>query len=204
MNRFSELISQGVAAFNHTPVAPSIPIPCPICRSYNNIFSIATDTHMSCLDNGKKIITGHMVGDTKKFDQFVWASRFAGVDFHTAGYLSFADWMGKHGLVGHYETINGDNCYILEEGDFDDRYVIPKPTRTISFTTENSLIPQPGRLLTKDNSFDSIKECIKHTYTETAQAMNESKYVYGDKWQVVNLSDNTHIVGIVNGVAYKI
>ncbi len=204
MDRFSELISKGTSNFNYTTVAPSMPEQCPVCRSYNNIFSIATDTHMSCLDDGRKVITGHMVSITKDFDKFIWSCQYAGVNFHTAGCCSFADWMSKHGLKGHYETLNNDTCYVLEKGEFNDDYVINNDKQITSFTTESSIIPQPIRLLTKDNTTDSFNECIKSSYTATAKAMNESRYIYGNNWQVVNLSDDTHIVGVVNGKSYKI
>lgn len=207
MDRFSELVAKGVAAFNYTPIAPSIPEQCPICRSYNNIFSIATDTHMSCLDDGTKIITGHIISDKKKFDSFIYSCQYMGVNFHNAGVCSFADWMMKMGLKGAYSIVNNDAVYILksiENNEDDDQGTLMKsPDAMMSFTTDESSIPQAGRFITKDNNNDSIRECIKSTYEETAQAMNESRYIHGNQWCVAELSDGPHIVGIVNGKSIK-
>lgn len=207
MDRFSELISRGVASFNYKPTNSSIADDCPLCRSYNNIFSIATDTHMSCIDGDMKIITGHIVSDKVKFDKFIWACQYGGVNFNTTGYISFADWMNKVGLVGRYDFYNGDSVYILEphRTTKNTQPELGEPDNVItSFTTEDSTIPQPIRLLTKDNNVDSFKECVKNTLEETATAMNESRYIYGDSWMVTNFSDGPHIIGVVNNKYYKL
>lgn len=204
MDRFSELISKGVASFNYKPTCSSVPNDCPLCRSYNNIFSIATDTHMSYIDDDMKIITGHIVSDKDKFDKFIWACQYGGVNFNTTGYISFADWMNKVGLVGRYDLYNGDAAYILEpRHGVEDIPVEPNKVFT-SFTTEDSTIPQPIRLLAKDNNIDSFKECVKSTLEETATSMNENRYIYGDSWMVTNFSDGPHIIGIVNNKYYKL
>lgn len=205
MDRFSELISKGVAKFEYTPIANSIPEQCHVCRSYNNIFSIATDTHMSCLGD-KKVITGHGVRDTEKFDKFIWSHQFMGVNFITAGVYSFADWMTKYGLTGHYDILNGDYVYILEPGAFDEEPVEDDIPSTMSFTTvttDESSIPMSSKYLTTDINDDSIKECIKDTYSETVKSLNESRFVRGNSWKVVNLHEGKHIVGEVSGKIYK-
>ena len=68
-DKFSELIKQGVAEFNYTPISKNVPEADPICRMYNNIFSIPTDTHMSITDNGDRVITGHMI-NTANWENF--------------------------------------------------------------------------------------------------------------------------------------
>ena len=113
-DRFSELIAKGVAEFRYTPIAPSIPEQDPICRSYNNIFSIASDTHMSCLGDGRRVITGHKIGIKKDWDLFVDSCFWGAVDFRTSGYYCVNDFLYKNGLVGHYDVINNDNVYVVE------------------------------------------------------------------------------------------
>ena len=113
-DRFSELIEKGVAEFHYTPIAPSIPEQDPICRSYNNIFSIPSDTHMSCLEDGRRVITGHKIGIKKDWDLFVNSCFWGAVDFRTTGYYCVNDFLYKNGLEGHYDVINNDNVYIVE------------------------------------------------------------------------------------------
>ena len=79
-NKFTELIEQGVARFEYTPIAPEIPEQDPICRQYNNIWSIPSDTHMHLNhETGDRYITGHMVGIASKWDSFVTGIR---IPFH--------------------------------------------------------------------------------------------------------------------------
>ena len=113
-DRFSELIEKGVAEFRYTPIAPSIPEQDPICRSYNNIFSIPSDTHMSCLGDGRRVITGHKIGIKKDWNEFVNSCFWGAVDFRTSGYYSVNEFLYKNGLAGHYDVINNDNVYIVE------------------------------------------------------------------------------------------
>ena len=69
-NKFSDLIKDGVAPFKYTNLAQGTPCEDDLCRIYNNIFSIASDTHMSMLENGTRVITGHMI-NTPQWDNFI-------------------------------------------------------------------------------------------------------------------------------------
>ena len=89
-DKFSELINQGVAKFEYTPTIGSIPEQDPVCRAYNNIFSIPSDTHMSCLPDGNRVITGHMI-NTPKWESFVCSPFWGAVDFRTTGYWCLCD-----------------------------------------------------------------------------------------------------------------
>lgn len=200
MDRFSELVAKGVAAFNYTPIA-SDSVSCPVCRSYNNIFSIATDTHMDCYGENGKIITGSLVGNYKMFDFFQWTSQFRGVNFTHSGVTSFADWMSKCGFQGHYEMVNHQPAYILtpiEEQPEDNE------SNVASYVTSESRIPQSSRFLSKNSDYEDIAECIGSNPYETAKKLNESKYVYGKNWTVANLSEGTRIVGLINGKNYML
>ncbi len=111
-DKFSDLIAAGVAKFNYTPLVPETPETDPLCRLYNNVFSIASDTHMSLLPSGERIITGHMIA-TPKWKQFVYASRWGAVDFRTSGYYCLSDLLYKCGYEGDIASVNNDVVYLL-------------------------------------------------------------------------------------------
>lgn len=208
MDRFSELVAKGVAAFNYTPTNNDNPS-CPVCREYNNIFSMATDTHMSCLDDGLKVITGHLISNKQKFDLFIWSCQFMGVDFRHSGANCFAKWMYKYGYKGEYSFMNGEAVYILSDatttmGPEENPENLPKePTPImVSYTTESNSIPVSTRFLSKRGDMNDIKECSKEDVFKTAQAMNEHRYIVGEQWGVAYLSDGPHIFGSVNGENY--
>lgn len=201
MDRFSELISNGVAAFNHTPVADSMS--CPVCREYNNIFSIATDTHMACLEDGRKVITGHLIADKEKFDTFIWSCQFMGVDFRHSKVNCFAQWMDNHGYKGEYSSINGDVVYIVSDRTSEDDpekvgKIIPTPT-VFSYTTESNHIPVSVRFLSRRGDIEDLNECFKQDIYETVKAMNEHRYIIGNQWGVAHMSDGPHIIGNISG-----
>ena len=102
-DKFSELIAQGVARFDYKPIAPEITEQDFVCRAYNNIFSIATDTHMH-LDHetGIRYITGKIVSIKEKFDSFLCASQWMGVNFRHSGYWSACNFLQMNGLTGQY------------------------------------------------------------------------------------------------------
>lgn len=208
MDRFSELIEKGVASFNPVNIANDS-TSCPICRSYNNIFSMATDTHMSCLNGDVKIITGHIIRDYKKFDRFMWSNMFNGVDFTRSGVWSFSDWMNKIGLKGHYEVVNCDLAYIVEPMTDDETEKQAAEEAKLSesciqsFVVGESLIPQQSNLLSINHRSKDVMECLGSTMYETAKNLNESKDVNGNNWCVANLSEGMCIVGNINGKAVK-
>lgn len=212
MDRFSELIAKGVAKFEHTPIAPSTPEQCPVCRAYNNVFGAATDTHMSHLEDGRLVITGHAISDNRNFDRFLYASMWGGVNFMHSGYWSFSDFSYKHNLVGNYDVLNGDNVYILKpigennaEGGIEAEKCCADcvaPVSAASFVTSESIIPQNGRFLSRHGDYMELLECVNDNPYMMAKAMNESIDILGNNWTVVNLSDGTHIVGYFNNKTY--
>lgn len=188
-NKFTELIEQGVARFDYTPIAPSVPEQDIVCRMYNNIWSIPSDTHMHLDTTGIRYITGHMVGITNRWEQFVCACSWGAINFRTTGYWSLCDFLQKNGLRGEFGVLNGDNVYIvtpIEEvpgapacGDA----ICKCPNCCI--TTE-SKIPAPIAIMTMDNNPLHIKECYKgkSNLYEVCEALNESIYVKGNNWTV--------------------
>ena len=101
-NKFTELIEQGVARFDYKPIAPEIPEQDFVCRMYNNIFSIPTDTHMFMDGDGTRYITGKLVSITEKFESFLYASQWMGVNFRHSGYWSACQFLQSYGLYGKF------------------------------------------------------------------------------------------------------
>lgn len=195
MDKFSELIAKGVASFDYVDIVNHDD--CSVCRSYNNIFGVATDTHMTCVDD-KYVVTGHIISTQNKFDDFIWSRQYNGVYFQHAGFNSLSEWMQKNNLKGGYGVVNNDNVYIMtakteEDTDAGLPADIKTPTAMITFNTDESMIPQSVRFITKTNSVSDFTVC------EDLKSLNESKAVYGDNWCVAYLSDGPHLTCTVNG-----
>lgn len=181
-NKFTELINQGVASFDYTPIAPEMPEQDIVCRMYNNIWSIPSDTHMSCLDDGRRVITGHMVGITSKWDNFVCSSCWGAVNFTTTGCWSLCNFLQANGLCGKYDILNGETVYMIVPCE--ENTACPDcPTTCV--TTE-SKIPMQINVLSGDNNTLRIKECFsnKENIYQIAEALNNSVYVKGNNWTV--------------------
>lgn len=114
-SKFSELIDQGIAAFSYTNMHPETPSDDDVCRQYNNIFSMALDTHMSMLDDGTRVITGHNIADTDKWNEFLMSRKWGGYDFSDSGYYSPNDFLSAHNLEGTLSYINNDVVYLVNE-----------------------------------------------------------------------------------------
>ena len=184
-NKFTELIEQGVAEFNYTPIAPEMPEQDIICRLYNNIFSIPTDTHMSYnSETGERYITGHMIENESKWSSFVYAHNWGAVTFRSTGYWCLCDFLQKNGLEGRYSVLNGDAIYLVTPIPADAEYAAPA-CPTCCVTTESKM-PQPVAMLVANGDIYKIKECYqcKKNLYEVAAALNENLYVKGDNWTV--------------------
>lgn len=206
MDKFSELISKGVAKFNYVPTNPDKPDYCEICRTYNNLFGVASQTHMSTLPDGRKVITGQLVGNKSKFDSFMCRSTYGGIDFTSQGWYGFVNFMSKYGLVGSYSILNGDSVYILEPGKEqsgnEEGTCCDCPCGCLSFTTSESIIPQSTRYLSTRCDIMDVMECKDSDPLKTAKNLNESRYVKGNNWYPVELSDGLHMVSFINDKTY--
>lgn len=181
-NKFTELINQGVAKFEYTPIAPELPEQDMVCRMYNNIWSIPSDTHMHLnYENGDRYITGHMVGIEDRWNNFVTASNWGAVTFKTTGYWSLCDFLQRHGLCGRKGVINGETVYIVSPIQ-----AVPCPPCPGCCTTTESRIPQPITILTNNNDAFKVKECFdgKNDIYEVCEALNNSYYIKGENWTV--------------------
>ena len=198
MDKFSELIDKGVAPSRYTPVASPIPTQDIVCREYNNVFGAATDTHMSELEGGGYVITGHLIANKVNFDRFLWACQYLGVDFRHSGYWCLSNWMYKFGLRGEYSVLNGDVVYIVKKMEAPEK----SPVINNTYTTESSIIPVNIKYMSTRGDIEDIKECIKDDMDSTIKSLNESRYVRGKNWYPVYTSDGLHLSCQHMGVNY--
>lgn len=195
-DKFSELIKQGVAEFKYTNISKDIPEQDLICRMYNNIFSIPSDTHMSCLEDGRRVITGHMI-NTDNWGKFLMSCCWGAVNFVTSGTWSVYDFLYRHNLEGRIGILNGDVVYFVTPIPME-KY---KAQMSAQVVTNESNIPMPITTLTTTGDLMHIKECFDcDDVKETVRRMNESTRVKGNNWVP---SDNG-IVGLIGNKVYII
>lgn len=196
-NKFSEWIDSGIASFNYENIIGNEPEQDPICRTYNNIYSIPSDTHMSKLEDGTRIITGHMI-NTPKWEQFIIARQWASVNFMDSGCWSVQDFLYANGLRGEKCYLNGDWVYCLKE-----LCDIPSDCQCVCppmCHTNESKIPQPISVLSKDGNKIRVEECFKGNILEVVKNLNESVWIKGGNW----ITDGDKIFGLVNNKTYII
>jgi hypothetical protein len=159
-----------------------------ICRSYNNIWSIPSDTHMHLnKETGERYITGHMVGITDKWNRFVVSSNWGAVNFRTTGCWSLCDFLQANGLKGEYSVLNGDTVYKITSIDTVCNSETPCMCPGTCCTSE-SRIPQPVAQLVTNGDVMKLKECYHDKYNlyDVCNALNENIYIKGDMWTVVD------------------
>lgn len=194
-DRFSDLIKNGVASFNYTNLTSDTPDTDPISRMYNNIFSIPTDTHMSMIEDGTRIITGHMI-NTKQWVDFCHSWHWGAVDFRTSGVWSLCDFFYKHGLICSICDLNGDVVCKVEPKKYDDS----RPTCPTCFCKNESQIPHQISELTKSGNRLHILECFGEDIDSTVKKLNESIWVKGNNW----VPAGDYIIGLVGEDVCKI
>lgn len=195
-DKFSELIKQGVAEFKYTNISKDIPEQDPVCRMYNNIFSIPSDTHMSCLEDGRRVITGHMI-NTNNWDKFLMSCCWGAVNFITSGTWSVYDFLYRHNLEGRIGTLNGDVVYFVTPIPEEKR----KAQMNAQVVTNESNIPMPITTLTTTGDMMHIKECFDcDDVRETVRRMNESTRVKGNNW----VPTETGVAGLIGNKVYII
>lgn len=198
-NKFSDLIKKGVASFNYTPISKDIPEQDPICRTYNNLFSMLSDTHMSCLDDGTRIITGHIIRSTRKWNTFCSSLN----NINIGEYWCLDDFLYKLGLERNIGVVNGDIVAIITPKPTpgvenpDDMYKIPVPT---SVTTTESRIPMSPLVITTSNNMMHVNECFGGDVNDVCKKLNESSYIRGNKW----IPSQRGIIGLVDNTIYVI
>lgn len=188
-NKFTELMSANNSNPSYgccqAPHIKSMPEQDYICRYYNNIFGVITDTHMSCDDNGVRIITGHIIG-TPNWNKFLYSRYWGGVDVcnnDPSRPCCLADFLSKLGLVGSYTSINNDAAYAVT-ADMDGYSGDMMPTPPQSYQTTESKIPQSLSNLTTDGNIGHILKCYENSlnFRQVANKLNESQFIRGNNW----------------------
>lgn len=197
-NNFTDLIANGVAKFEYTNISGETPNTDPICRMYNNIFSIPTDTHMSCLEDGSRVITGHMI-NTGKWGDFCKSYMWGAVDFRTSGCWSLCEFLYKHGLKGEISSLNGDVVYKIIPFDPEEKEEQKKLCACpLCCHTLESKIPQPITTITFSNNKLHVVECFNKDIQQVAENLNNSTWIKGTNW----VPFNNEIVGLVENKVY--
>ena len=197
-NKFTELIEQGVASFEYTPIAPEIPEQDFVCRMYNNIFSIPSDTHMACIkceETGEdvRVITGHMIANTEKWREFGYSSNWGAVTFRPSGYWCLDDFLYKCSLECNIGTLNGDIvAFVTPRKKIEDTTMMPQ------VSTNESKVPMPVTVITTSGNVGHVAECFGGDMDETIKKLNESAWIKGTNW----VPTSNGIVGLVGDKVY--
>lgn len=102
MNTFSNLIAAGVALGpGNGQVLPDKPQADQICRTYNNIWGVATDTNMFVDVDGNRVIVGKRFLDNEWISSLLYCRMIAGtlVDCKSSGYDCLNAWLDSMGLT---------------------------------------------------------------------------------------------------------
>ena len=202
MDKFSELIAQGVAKFEYKPITGNITdtylqdLESQMIRDYNNLYSIATNTHMSRNVDNRIIITGTLVKDPIYFDRFLCSNYYKNLTFSKCPACFFKE----HGYVGHYEILNNDYVYVLELLTEHPELAQTQICQDNCVCPCEGGIPRNVRFISTSGNFEDVKECVTEN---TAKSLNESKYIIGDNWMVVGLSTGYNLVEMNQKIMIK-
>lgn len=202
MDKFSELIKQGVAKFEYKPITGDITDTYPqdlvsqMIRDYNNLYSIVTNTHMGRTGDNRIVITGTLIKDPKYFDRFLCSNYYKNLTFNKCPVCFFKD----YGFVGHYEILNNDSVYVLEPIEEHPELAKCEICQDNCICTSESVVPRNVRFISTSGNFEDVKECVTE---DTAKSLNESKYIIGDNWMVVGLSTGYHLMEMNQKIMIK-
>lgn len=206
MDKFSELIAQGVANFEYKNITQTTPLNImeepdyQMIRSYNNLYSIATNTNMLRTEDGEIIIVGTLVKDPKYFDRFLWSQYYKNLTFTK----SLGSFLRDYGYTGCYTSINNDSVYMLRSLSSDEiMNTIGAPTiqsDSCVCACEGG-IPENIRFISINADINDIKECFSQK--DVIKALNESKNIIGNNWIIAGLSDGYHLIELDSKLMIK-
>lgn len=204
-NQFTDMIESGIApGIKHNPMAGEIPNNDPICREYNNIFSIPSDTRMTCVCiDGicTRIISGRLISQSTsvtgkmKLEKFIYNTFNWGVSYTSAGYCSPSDFFYKHGLCYTAEMYNNElvlkvcECNMNGSCDMCGVCQCADSIAPIPMTTGESMVTDPDIISRYTN-------CQRDTIKESIDALNSN---IGGKWHYSHNGHNGLFVGYDNG-----
>ena len=118
-DRFSEMINKGVASFCERPVGTPTPSLDPMVKTYNNLWGLLTDTHMSPVEDGY-IITGTFVKGPY-WESFKYCSYYGNTNIKLgSGYSSLENMVYINGYEMKPDIYNGDYVIHLTKKSIDD------------------------------------------------------------------------------------
>lgn len=176
-SKFSELVKFGVASRHYDDIAPDTAGSCNICRAYNNLWGVLTDTHMSCFPDGRRIITGTLISNQEKWNNLLYYCTWGGVRFATSGWTSLSEFFYAFDLEPKLVELNGQPA--IELIDCEDCDCPCDCVQCASYTTTESRIPQPI------DKLGNVKECLKcGSLKGIIEALNRSDEVVGEHWHM--------------------
>ena len=98
---------------NHVPSVPRSLVADPIVVAYNNTYGMPTDTRMGRTEDGRLIITGHMV-ETPNWEKFICSRFWGGVDLKCP-LVCFLD--RNHLRIADMIPLNGEIVVLIEVSD---------------------------------------------------------------------------------------
>lgn len=202
MDKFSELIKQGVTKFEYKHITGNITDTYPqdlesqMIRDYNNLYSIATNTHMGRSADNRIIITGTLIKDPMYFDRFICSNYYKNLTFSKCPACFFKE----YGYVGHYEIMNNDSVYVLELLTEHPELAQTQICQDNCVCPCEGGIPRNVRFISTSGNFEDVKECVTE---DTAKSLNESKYIIGDNWTLVGLSTGYNLIEMNQKIMIK-
>lgn len=184
-SKFSELIDAGVASFKYSPIAPETPEQDPRIREYNNMWGMATDTHMSIV-NGVMTITGSFLSKPGKWMELLYATHWGNMVFlDPCGQpCSLSRWLSDMRHRYRLERVNGDVVIQLFPDPTKDMACEVPDCPKCACTTE-SKFPQPLRFYLGEGT-SKFLDCIteSHTLNAICENLNKSPQVPGNLWHI--------------------
>lgn len=201
MDKFSELIAQGVANFEYKPITQTTPSNCledpdyEMIRMYNNLYSIATNTHMSRTEDGDIVITGTLVRDKKYFVKFLYSNWYKNLTFQQ----SLLEFLRCYGYTGCYDILNSDHVYKLKHlAELNNNICVGDNCCVCQMESQ---IPQNIKYISKTANIESVRECLKNE--NVVEALNEHQDIKGNNWMIAGLSDGYHLMELDNKLIIK-
>lgn len=215
-SKFSELIAQGVTRFNYTPIIQETPCTDPVCLEYNNIFGPAMDTHMSILEDGTRVITGHRVANEREWADFANSYRWNGVDFHDSGYCSLNEFFSRYGLTYTRGMLNGDVVICVTKLEIPQETEMPKANESLTeslnvFMVTNKKTNKSYIVVANDEkeSIDLVPDDSKNDLKSSKVNIKTPKgftkpIIIKDSDQVINESEIEQILNEARKIEYRV
>lgn len=178
-DKFTELVNKGVASFHHEPIAQGTPELDPVVRLYNMYWGAATDSHMSITPEGRRIITGHLIQNPRKWTDLVLLDHWGGIEWWQSGYRTLGEFLQFNCLEPRVSTHENDKCIEL----------VPAECHPAQFECPSCCVTSESAMpirITGIGNADAIRDIFSnsHNAKELAESLNNSDKVVGKNWFV--------------------